>query len=112
MSTHSPDPASAPSPERAESPVEEGAPVARVRDLADESRIRRAPRYGRFALLGLILGAVVSLALTFVPVPNPELTRSDLFFLLLIGLGPAGIFAGLAGALLADRRSLRRRGRR
>ena len=94
----------------ADPPAEEG-PVARVADVADPSRVRRAPRYGRFGFLGFLLGALLSFALTFLPVGGGSLPRGTLFLLLLLALGTAGVFAGLTWALVADRRSLRRRGR-
>ncbi|PYF98419.1 hypothetical protein SAMN05216184_11173 [Georgenia satyanarayanai] len=85
--------------------------MARAIDVADASRVRRAPRYGRFGFLGFLLGALLSLALTFVPVGGADLPRGTLFLLLLLALGTGGVFAGLTWALVADRRSLRRRGR-
>ncbi len=118
MST--PDPASAASPEPtappadaappADPPVEPG-PVARVVDVADPSRVRRAPRYGRFGFVGFLLGAALALVLTFLPVGADNLSPGTLFLLLLLATGTAGVFAGLTWALVADRRSLRRRGR-
>ncbi|MCM3660329.1 histidine kinase [Georgenia satyanarayanai] len=115
----SPDPAAPPAADVAPpadtaspaGPPAEDAPVARAIDVADPSRVRRAPRYGRFGLLGFILGALLSLALTFLPVGGSGLARGTLFLLLLLALGTAGVFAGLTWALVADRRSLRRRGR-
>lgn len=113
----SPDPAADapaaadPSPADTDAPPAETGPVARVADVADTSRMRRAPRYGRFGLAGLLLGALLSLALTFLPVGGDDLPRGTLFLLLLLALGTAGVFAGLTWALVADRRSLRRRGR-
>src|SRR5699024_1575810 len=91
-------------------PAAADAPVARVADVADPSRVRRAPRYGRFGLAGFLVGAVLSLALTFVP-DALEISRGSLFLVLLIGLGTVGVLAGLTWALVADRRSLRGRGR-
>jgi len=89
----------------------EDAPVARAVDVADPSRVRRAPRYGRFGFLGLLLGVVVALVLTVLPVGADNLPRGTLFLLLLLATGTVGVFAGLTWALVADRRSLRRRGR-
>ena len=84
------------------------APVARVADVADHSRLRRAPRYGRFGIVGFLAGALLSLVLTFVP-NSLEISRGALFLVLLLALGTVGVFAGLTWALVADRRSLRRR---
>lgn len=91
-----------------QAPAETG-PVHRVVDVADPSRVRRAPRYGRFALAGLLLAMAVSFGLTFVPGAEDGLTRRNLFFLLLLALGSLGIVLGLLVALWTDRRSLRRR---
>lgn len=117
MSTTSPEPtSSAPSPDSAsttsgaDAPAHEG-PVVRAVDVAAASRRRRAPRYGRFGFLGFLIGAISSLVLTLAPVGDSELTQRDLFFVLLIPLGTAGIFAGLLCAFALDRRSLRRLGR-
>lgn len=97
-----------PTADDAESPAAAG-PTVRVVDVADPSRVRRAPRYGRFAFAGLLLAVVVSFGLTFVPGAETGLTRRNLFFLLLLGLGSLGILLGLLVALWTDRRSLRRR---
>lgn len=116
MSTSSPEPApaasSAPSPDLPGTPqADADAPVVRAADVADASRRRRAPRYGRFVLVGLLVAAALSLALTFVPVAEYEISRRDLFLLLLLSLGTVGVLAGLAWALASDRRSLRRQKR-
>lgn len=110
MSTPSPEPAPTP-PVDAPGGVPDDAPVVRARDVADDSRVRRAPRYGRFGFAGFLVGVVLSVALTFLPVAGTDLSRGSLVLLLLLTLGTVGVFAGLLLALLADRRSLRRRGR-
>ncbi|WP_413451936.1 histidine kinase [Georgenia phoenicis] len=105
----SPDtPSSAPSPEAV---PDADAPVARAVDVADPSRVRRAPRYGGFGVVGFLAGALVALVLTFLPIGTDTLEPGTLFLLLLLATGTVGVFAGLAWALVADRRSLRRRGR-
>ncbi|WP_152188524.1 hypothetical protein [Georgenia satyanarayanai] len=121
MST--PDPASAASPEPAApdadaappagdaAPPAEDGPVARVVDVADPSRVRRAPRYGRFGFLGFLLGVVVAAVLSVLPVGADNVSPGTLFLLLLLATGTVGVFAGLTWALVADRRSVRRRGR-
>lgn len=83
-------------------------PPRRVVDVADPSRVRRAPRYGRFAVAGFLLAAVLSFALTFLPVAGTDLSRGNLFLLLLLGLGTLGIALGILLALWSDRRSMRR----
>ncbi|MFD1506336.1 hypothetical protein FE374_16950 [Georgenia yuyongxinii] len=74
----------------------------------DPATVRHAPRFGRFILLGVVLGALLSLALALLTPPS-DLARSDLFWLLFIGLGVTGGLAGLGVAIVLDRRSWRRR---
>lgn len=69
--------------------------------------MRRAPRLGRFVSAGILLGALVALALTFVP-GRGDLERSDLFWLLFLTTGLAGALLGALAYLWADRRSVRR----
>ena len=80
-----------------------------VVDVADPARRRRAPRYGRFGFIGLLLGAAVSLGLTLFTVSDDGLSARNLFFLLLLTLGSVGLVLGLLTAMWIDRRSLRRR---
>ncbi|MFC7407171.1 hypothetical protein [Georgenia alba] len=96
---------------------EEGDEV-RVAGAVDRRTVRRAPRYGRFVVAGIILGGVLAYLLSGVP-PSPEAVRtgqvvgrSDLFWLLFL---TCGFFGGIGGAVLAlvvDRVSLRSRARR
>lgn len=83
------------------------APVVRAMDVAHPSTVRRAPRYGRFGMIGFLLGVIASLVLALVGVS--DFSTRDVFLVLLIGLGTAGIFGGLLVALVSDRRSMRRR---
>lgn len=89
-----------------------GMPVGR-RQVA----VRRSPKYGNFALIGALLGAVVAFVLT-VSIPQDfqyardngfaEYSQLQIFgFLLLIGV-VIGIAVALVIALLLDRRSSRR----
>lgn len=74
--------------------------------------MRRAPRYGRFAVVGFLLGAVLAAVLTQLPqdqTPLAQYAPRDVFLILLIALGVVGTLAGLTWALISDRRSLRRR---
>jgi hypothetical protein len=83
-------------------------PEVRVADVVDRSTVRHAPRYGRFILAGVVVGAVAALLLA-VLTPQSQYARSDLFWILLLGLG---LVCGIAGAVLAvvlDRRSIARR---
>lgn len=65
--------------------------------------VRRAPRYGRFILLGVALGVVLALILTFAFPENPEFDRGQVFGFLLLGLGALGVAFGAAVALIFDR---------
>lgn len=67
---------------------------------------RRAPRYGRFVLTGLLLGGIVSFAAAFVTRGWSALTTSNAFWLLLMVLGVLGMLLGATVAYLIDRRSL------
>lgn len=81
---------------------------ARVAAVADPARVRRAPRFGRFAFAGVVLGAIIAFALAAFGTENPVLDTGGLFLLLWIFLGSLGalVFCGLAVWL--DRRSARR----
>ena len=75
--------------------------------LAAPSTTRRAPRYGRFALAGVLVGALVS-ALAAILGPQPEaLSRGTIFLLVFLALGSLGALTGVLLAIAADRRSLR-----
>lgn len=84
--------------------------VVRVRDAVDPSTVRRAPRYGRFAFLGFVLGVLVAFVVYQFPV-DPRINARALLLVLVVLLGSIGIGAGYVVALLADRRSLRNRTR-
>lgn len=102
MSSTSPDP----SPAQAE-------PDEHV--LVDPARIRRAPRYRGFFTVGAVVGVVVGVVLGvwlsgIASEEGPLLLKSGVFVSVIV-LGTTAFFVLLAGALavLADRRSLRRR---
>lgn len=82
-----------------------------VEETPIEVTHRRAPRYGRFILTGLLAGAVIACLLAIVSRGWSPLAVSETFWLLLLTLGPLGMLAGAATALLLDRRSLRRAAR-
>ena len=76
---------------------------------------RRAPRYGRFITLGVILGAVVALILTFAfsgqpvdPGVEGDFDRGQVFGFLLLLCGTVGAALGAVVALLIDRASAKR----
>ena len=73
-----------------------------------EVSIRRAPRIGVFLVIGALLGALVTLILTslFEPDPNVGFAASYAYFCL-YGI-PAGVALGAAIALVLDAISKRR----
>lgn len=74
----------------------------------DEVRIRRAPRFGRFIVLGGALGAITTLALTLAFEPDPQVGYGPLLgYFLLFGI-PAGVLLGCLVALALDAASRRR----
>lgn len=103
--------APAPAAPEEPAPTEEAAstePEVRVADVVDRRTVRHAPRYGRFILVGVVLGAVVSLLLALLSSPS-QFARSDLFWILFLALGLFGGIAGAVAAVVLDRRSLARR---
>lgn len=81
--------------------------AAEIVALAAPSTTRRAPRYGRFALAGVLVGALLS-ALAAILGPAPEnLGRGTIFILVFLALGSIGALIGVLIAIAADRRSLR-----
>lgn len=92
--------------------------VPSVRDEIQTVRVRRAPRYGVFLLLGALLGVLAALILTFSFSGNAEASPftgarySDLqvFGFVLLACIPTGLAVGGAVALVLDR-VVGRRGR-
>ncbi|MDF9875204.1 hypothetical protein [Cellulosimicrobium cellulans] len=84
-----------------------------VEDVVDPATVRRAPRYGRFFAVGIVLGAVLGLALGGAwlqsPAAEPVFKPGVYFTVILVTCAALG--AGVAGlwAVVADRRSLRGR---
>ncbi|PFG40228.1 hypothetical protein ATJ97_2749 [Georgenia soli] len=102
------EPAAAEEPVPAASEATPAEPEVRVADVVDRSTVRHAPRYGRFILAGVLLGAVVAGLLALLT-PASQYSPGDLFWILFLLLG---FVLGLAAAGLAvvlDRRSLQRR---
>lgn len=99
-----PDSPSATPPATTEPPATE--PPATEDDAPIEVLHRRAPRYGRFVLTGLLLGGVASFATAIATRGWSALTTSNTFWLLLMTLGVLGMLLGAAVALLVDRRSI------
>lgn len=67
---------------------------------------RRAPRYGRFILTGLLAGALLAFVIALATRGWSALSTSNTFWLLLISLGLLGMLAGSVVAYLRDRASL------
>jgi hypothetical protein len=73
-----------------------------------EVRIRRAPRYATFIILGGALGAIVTLILTMSQPADPNVGYGALLgYFLLYGI-PAGVALGAVVALILDGVSRRR----
>ena len=73
----------------------------------DTVRIRRAPKYATFIILGGALGAIVTLILTMSQPADPNVGYGALFgYFLLYGI-PAGVALGAVVALILDARSRR-----
>ncbi|MGD8195471.1 hypothetical protein ACEXQB_013350 [Herbiconiux sp. P18] len=87
---------------------EDSTASARSTERVADVSVRRAPRYYRFMLVGLIVGVIVALVLTLSFPEQPDFSQLQVFGF--IGLFLAAIFVAL-GALLAivlDRVSRRR----
>lgn len=65
--------------------------------------IRRSPRYLRFFVLGIILGIVVAMILTFAFPQTSQFTPMQVFGFLALICGIVGGTLGLVFALLLDR---------
>jgi hypothetical protein len=73
-----------------------------------EVTIRRAPRVGVFLVLGALLGALVTLVLTSLFEPDPEVGFAASYaYFCLFGV-PAGLLLGALVALVLDLISTRR----
>jgi uncharacterized membrane protein YdjX (TVP38/TMEM64 family) len=82
---------------------------------SDTVTLRRAPRYGRFITLGVVVGAVVALILTFAFSGQPtiegellEFDRGQVFGFLLLICATVGAALGAVVALIIDRSTARR----
>ncbi len=96
-----------------ERPEGDGAdPLDRSEIEVDRARVRRAPRYGRFATVGGLLGVVAAFLLVpfaqFDDLGVPwHLDPWGLALVMSVILVPLGILMGCVLALVADRRSRR-----
>ncbi|WP_163543623.1 hypothetical protein [Occultella kanbiaonis] len=75
--------------------------------IADRSRVRRAPRFGRFAGFGVALGIIIAFALSRLGEPTEYLDRGGMFILLMAMLAPFGALVACLIAVLLDRTSKR-----
>lgn len=65
--------------------------------------VRRSPRYLRFFLVGIILGVLVALILTFSFPADPQFSQTQVFGFLVLFTGTLGGTLGLIFALVVDR---------
>lgn len=82
---------------------------ARPTKVVARSTLRRAPRLGRFVLAGVLVGAFLAATAAVLGPPGAILGRGAIFLLVFLALGTAGAVTGGLVAVLAERRSLRRR---
>ncbi|WP_299040123.1 hypothetical protein [uncultured Pseudokineococcus sp.] len=95
-------------PDRSGDRDERPAPTAEELAGAQRVRYRRAPRYRLLIGLGVVVGALAALVLTFVATPTETYGRAAIFGYLLAGLGiVGGLLGGLVGVGLE--RAVRRR---
>jgi hypothetical protein len=79
-----------------------------VRDTSSDVRIRRAPKFPTFLILGGGVGAIVSFILTALFPVDPSVGFGALFgYFALYGV-TAGVLIGALIAIVLDRRSLKR----
>ena len=89
---------------------------ARVSDVVDPRRIRRAPRFGSFVFVGIFLAALVSGLLSFVrdsflppeQLAGRALDGGGMFLVLFIFFGATFVLIAFGIAVWLDRRSMRR----
>jgi high-affinity Fe2+/Pb2+ permease len=81
---------------------------ASARPAESSVKVRRAPRYYRFMLVGLVLGVVVALILTFAFPESEQFTQLQVFGFLAIFLAAVFVALGALVAILLDRGSSRR----
>lgn len=77
---------------------------------SDAVTVRRAPRYPAFIGLGIVLGALVALVLTFAFPESGEYDRGQVFGFLLLWCGASGAALGGVTALVIERMLARRAG--
>ena len=65
--------------------------------------VQRSPRYLRFFFVGISIGVIVALILTFSFPADPQFTQTQVFGFLVIFTGIGGGVLGLVFALVVDR---------
>ncbi|KZM79680.1 hypothetical protein A0J59_07815 [Cellulosimicrobium sp. I38E] len=106
-----------PAAEAAEAPEADAtAPAAdevEIEDVVDPATVRRAPRYGRFFAVGIVLGAVLGLGVGGAwlqsEVSEPVFKPGVYFTVILVTCAALGAAVAGLWAVVADRRSLRGR---
>ncbi|MDZ4045758.1 MAG: hypothetical protein U1E32_08275 [Rhodoglobus sp.] len=79
-----------------------------IQHQSADVRVRRAPKFGAFMVVGGGLGAIVTLVLTSLFPSDPNVGFIALFaYFCLYGI-PAGVVLGALVALILDRRSSKR----
>ncbi len=87
-------------------PEESGHEVtpAEVRALVDPATVHRTPRYGRFALAGIVVGLVLCAVLTMTrAIPTPYISLPGVFLLIAVFAVPFFALLGLTVAVVVDR---------
>ncbi|QTX05799.1 hypothetical protein [Agromyces archimandritae] len=94
----------------AEAPVEanRAEPELVTETVRDEVVVRKAPRVGVFLVLGVAVGVLAALVLTFAFPENAEFDRGQVFGFLLLGCGAVGAALGGLVAVVLDRTSTKR----
>ena len=77
--------------------------------IADRVVVRRAPRYAAFIGAGLMIGVVLGLIFVLTGPAAPGGPRTAVLVFMAAGLASLGALVGAGFAVLADRRSDRRR---
>jgi hypothetical protein len=106
-------PATGTGPDVGSEPAETSVDEVEVESVVDPSTVRRAPRYGRFFAVGIVLGAVVGLGVGGAwlqsEVSEPVFKPGVYFTVILVTCAALGAAVAGLWAVIADRRSLRGR---
>lgn len=86
----------------------EPTPVDSAETATADVRVRRAPRFGAFMVVGGGLAAIATLIVTGLFPSDPSVGFIALFAYFCLFTIPAGVVIGAVIALVLDRRSLRR----